>query len=309
MSAARAERSRIGTIHPMNATDRTILVGMDASETAGDALALARVLEEPLGARTSAVYVHPYGAAEGVLGDEKYREVTRELADSVHSHMRDLAVPVEERELRLVADRSPARGLQRTAEAGGAALIAIGSSRRSRVGRVFPGGTGERLLAGSPCPVAVATRGFAGKAAPLRMIGCAFDGTEESHAALTSARALASATQGKVLVLAVHEPLVGAGVAEVKGVPFVPVNAALRSDLERQLAEAEGKLREHGITVRGKLLDGDAARALAEESRGLDVLVTGSRGYGPKRAVLVGSVSGELLRTAECPVVVVPRGA
>ena len=293
----------------MSAPDRTILVGMDASDTAGDALALARVLEQPLGARTSAVYVHPYGAAEDVLGDEKYHEVTRELADSVHSHMRELGVPVEERELRLVGDRSPARGLQRTAEADGASLIAIGPSRRSRVGRVFPGGTGERLLAGAPCPVAVATRGFSGQAAPFGTIGCAFDGSEESHAALAWAGALASAARSGVHVLAVHEPLGGAGVAEVGGVPFVSINAALRRDLERQLAEAERELRQHRIEVEGKLLDGDAARVLEEESGGLDLLVTGSRGYGPKRAVLVGSVSGELLRTAECPVVVVPRGA
>jgi hypothetical protein len=37
-------------------------------------------------------------------------------------------------------------------------------------------------------------------------------------------------------------------------------------------------------------------------------MVTGSRGYGPHRAVLLGSVSGRLVREAECPVIVVPRG-
>ena len=34
----------------------------------------------------------------------------------------------------------------------------------------------------------------------------------------------------------------------------------------------------------------------------------GSRGYGPLRAVLLGSVSGRLVREAACPVIVVPRG-
>ena len=74
------------------------------------------------------------------------------------------------------------------------------------------------------------------------------------------------------------------------------------------LADAERELRDDGIEVVGKLLEGDAAGLLERESEGLDLLVTGSRGYGPKRAVLVGSVSSELLRTAQCPVVVVPRG-
>jgi hypothetical protein len=37
------------------------------------------------------------------------------------------------------------------------------------------------------------------------------------------------------------------------------------------------------------------------------LLVLGSRGYGPVRRVLLGSVSGELVRGAACPVLVVPR--
>jgi len=35
----------------------------------------------------------------------------------------------------------------------------------------------------------------------------------------------------------------------------------------------------------------------------------GSRGYGPLRRVLLGSVSTELIRTAPCPVIVHPRPA
>jgi nucleotide-binding universal stress UspA family protein len=38
------------------------------------------------------------------------------------------------------------------------------------------------------------------------------------------------------------------------------------------------------------------------------VLVSGSRGYGPVRAVLTGGVTGRVLRDAACPVIVLPRG-
>ena len=38
------------------------------------------------------------------------------------------------------------------------------------------------------------------------------------------------------------------------------------------------------------------------------MLVMGSRGYGPLHAVLAGGLAGQLLRRAECPVIVVPRG-
>jgi hypothetical protein len=38
-------------------------------------------------------------------------------------------------------------------------------------------------------------------------------------------------------------------------------------------------------------------------------MLAGSRGYGPLRSVLVGGVSGRLTRTAQCPMIVVARGA
>ena len=41
----------------------------------------------------------------------------------------------------------------------------------------------------------------------------------------------------------------------------------------------------------------------------VDVLFAGSRGYGPLRRALLGSVSGALVRDAGCPVVITPRSA
>jgi nucleotide-binding universal stress UspA family protein len=61
--------------------------------------------------------------------------------------------------------------------------------------------------------------------------------------------------------------------------------------------------------VSGVLLDGDAATELAAVSAGLDLLVLGSRGYGSVRSALLGSVSRALVRSAACPVVVVPAGS
>ena len=41
----------------------------------------------------------------------------------------------------------------------------------------------------------------------------------------------------------------------------------------------------------------------------LDLLVMGSRAYGPHRAVLLGGVSRRVIADSKCPVVVLPRGA
>ncbi|HXV53190.1 MAG TPA: universal stress protein [Solirubrobacterales bacterium] len=55
--------------------------------------------------------------------------------------------------------------------------------------------------------------------------------------------------------------------------------------------------------------DGDPAEVLVERSRGLDLLVVGSRGYGPVRHALLGNVSWGVMRGSACPVLVVPRTA
>ena len=47
---------------------------------------------------------------------------------------------------------------------------------------------------------------------------------------------------------------------------------------------------------------GDPADELTERDlEHLDLLVTGSRGYGPLRAVLVGGVSGRVIREPTAP--------
>ena len=53
--------------------------------------------------------------------------------------------------------------------------------------------------------------------------------------------------------------------------------------------------------------DSDWRGRLARASRDLDLLVAGSRSYGPLGAVLLGAVTRRLVCAAECPFMVVPR--
>jgi nucleotide-binding universal stress UspA family protein len=61
------------------------------------------------------------------------------------------------------------------------------------------------------------------------------------------------------------------------------------------------------VDVELECLVGDPARVLLGISADVDVIVCGSRGYGPVRSVLLGSVSRRLLDGARCAVIVVPR--
>ena len=56
------------------------------------------------------------------------------------------------------------------------------------------------------------------------------------------------------------------------------------------------------------MLEGDAAGMLAEASEEFDLILVGSRGYGPLRHVLLGGTTRTLFDAASCPVLALPRG-
>ena len=167
------------------------------------------------------------------------------------------------------------------------------------------GGTAERLLSESPSPVAVAPKGYADHVARLGAIGCAFDGSAEARAALAWAQALAGAARCNLRILTVHKPQLAA-IPAYHGLPTVAADEAAKRELRRRLVVAIHEVEADGVGVEGLLLEGRPASLLQEQSTDLDLLVTGSRGYGPSRAALFGSVSRALVRNASCPVVVMP---
>lgn len=76
----------------------------------------------------------------------------------------------------------------------------------------------------------------------------------------------------------------------------------------REVAAALGA--ELGAEVETVTVDADQddpAEVLAARTREVDLLVVGSRGYGPVRHALLGGVSSEVMRRASGPVLVVPR--
>jgi len=206
-----------------------------------------------------------------------------------------------------VGSQSPARALQEYAAREGAALIVIGSSHRGGVGRVLAGTTAERLLHGAPCPVAVAPHGYGERdAGPLETIAVAYRDSAEARAALAGATEIARATGARLRVVEVVDVRwAGAGAAAWPAYE-IPTDD-IEADVRVRLVEAVGDL-PADVVAEPVLAVGEAAHELVEESSHVDLMVVGSRGYGPHRAVLLGSVSGRLVREAACPVLVLPRG-
>ena len=284
----------------------TTIVGVDGSEHSRDALSLAAALSGPDG-RLLAAYVHPYGELSSLLEAGDYEQLVRETAESIFEDVRELVGDAIRSELRLVSDRSPAKGLQTLATDERADVIIVGSSSRSRLERVLAGSVAEGLLSGAPAPVALAPQGYARRSgASWNIIGCGFDGSDEARAALGLAEKLAAELRAGVRVLGVNQALAFGGVSSTGAFAYESANESLRDALQQRLEDAASGLDER---VRGsaEVLDGSPAAMLIEQSEQLDLLIVGSRGYGPVRSVVLGSVSRALAREAACPVIVVPR--
>jgi len=275
----------------------TLLVGFDGSDGGRDALELARALA-PAEARVLVVAVIPYGPLPvdfSALEEGAAREA-EPLFEEAREHLDGLEV-----ECRAFGGGSAAQVITDIAEAEEIEMIVVGSPHRGAIGRALIGSVAESLLHGAPCAVVVSPRGYAAKRHdPFRHIAVAYDGTPESKAALGRAEALATLTGAGIEILTVVAP----PMAMPGMIGYVPVDPP---DPDRIVTEAIHSV-DGGLTASGRRLDGPPARTLAEACEdGTDLLVAGSRGYGPVTRVLLGSVSTQLIHLAPSPVLVVPR--
>jgi nucleotide-binding universal stress UspA family protein len=195
------------------------------------------------------------------------------------------------------AASSPARGLTELAEAEGADLIAIGSEHGAEGPRIGLTRTAGRLLHGAPCAVAVAPPGLR-DTDPFRHIGVALDDSAEAAAALAVAYAIAGPARSAMTIYSALDDLGLAG-----------DDPRLRLELQARL-DAAAEQAPPGVNPRTVLLHGSPGRVIANASDGvIDLLVAGSRSYGPLQRALLGSVSEVLVSRATYPVVVIPRQA
>jgi nucleotide-binding universal stress UspA family protein len=286
-----------------------VIAGVDGSERSRDAIVLARRIAAVLEAKLLAVYVFPIGELAGHLHGGPGPEVRRlldEVEDAAHARVRELASDMGVDEVRLTTASSAAAGLHAAAAEENAQLIVVGSSERSGLDRVFPGPTATRLLSGSPVAVAVATAGYADRQPDTGTVGSGYDGSPAAREALTWAAEFARRGDRPLRVLAVQRQLAFGHIGVSGAFGAKSANDELRAGLSADLEQAVAALPIDSAET--EILEGDPAQMLAESSAGLDLLVLGSRGYGPVRSVLLGSVSADVVQAAASPVLVVPTG-
>ena len=240
-----------------------------------------------------------------------------ELADALHTDALDALMrareelldapgPTPDIRLQVESAESPAQGLHDLAMDTSALLLVIGSSSRGQLGRVAPGAVTDRVLHGAPCAIAVAPRGLSLAAAdePWRRVAAAYVDAPDGQTALEAAAAIARAAAAHLRILVVMRPR-DVYVTSIAVIPAFDHEGARREDADNEL--------QHGLHAcdytyaSGEVLDGETAEALAAASSNHDLLVCGSRGFGPLRTMILGGTSHALVRRAACPMLVVPR--
>jgi nucleotide-binding universal stress UspA family protein len=271
---------------------RHAIVGVDGGPTGRDAVAVAKLLVAD-DARLALAHVHeltPVRGASGAYGAAENAE-SRTLLESERD------ATTTDAELLTVTASSVGRGLHYLAETQDADLLVVGSSTRSFAGRVLIGDITRAALIGAPCAVAVAPLGYSHGSSAVATIGVGYDGSPESEAALTFARELAEHHGAALRALMVVEPAPYAGIIRVAGA--AEATEKLMAEASDELAGLQG--------VVGEVASGIAGEELAAFGARVDLLVVGSRGYGPIRRLMLGGTAAHLASNARCPLLVLPR--
>jgi len=217
-------------------------------------------------------------------------------------------------EIRVFDDGTPAQGLEKAMRELEPELVVVGATRRSAAGSMLVGTTAERVLHASRSPVAVVPQGYEAPDEGVRLVGVAFAPTPEGRDALHAAAALARSRRVALRAITVLDPR-HAG-EQSPGLMARQHHDASPGEDEHAREQLDAKAAfQQAVTETASDLDveldvlaQDPAAALVAAARQVDLLVMGSRAYGPKRAVVLGSVSRQVMEQATCPVLIIPRG-
>lgn len=206
------------------------------------------------------------------------------------------------------AEGHPGEEIVRAVEDDWYDLVIVGSGRRSWLGSRLLGSVSSYVLQSSPWSVMIVHDSL-----PMDKTGRLLVGTDGSRGASLTIQTLArlvDPSRVEIDVLSVARELSPAFLP-VPGGLYIPlaeedrIAKRLRDEASRNAEEGAQRLRDLGFQVNARVGIGDAVSQLLDVSRDedFDLVAVGSRGLGPIRRALLGSVSDHLARHARASLI------
>ena len=187
-------------------------------------------------------------------------------------------------------------------------LVIVGSSRSAPPGHVAIGRHGRQLLYDAPFALGVAARDLHDRGLHLGAIAVGYDGGPEAEAALATAADLARAADARLLVRRVVEDRVPI----LSGDAWIAMAELSHEQMwetarRNALAEARESASQLGEAVELSATIGDPGYEIRALSEAVDLVVVGSRRWGPVARLVTGGVGETLVRDASSSILIVPR--
>lgn len=279
---------------------RSILVPVDGSLMAEQAVLPAAEMAKRLGATLALAVAHPWGPMEdapvgGSADDRVMHGEELEYLDRLRGRIAaGFGIDAAWR----VVEGDPVPALLGFARELGIDLLVTSTRGRGAFLRTFQGDLALRLAHGLGCPTLFLKPRSRGQVvvppAGFQRILVALDGSRVSEASLEPALALADRSHAQVSLVRVVSPL-GAGGAE------------RRADALGYLLRVAGRLEGRGLTPEARVLPRvDAARAVLDHARHIeaDLISLATRERGAARRIALGSMADAVVHRGLVPTLV-----
>jgi nucleotide-binding universal stress UspA family protein len=302
---------------------KTILVPLDGSPLAERVLPSVRMLAPILGANVLLLHIVSEADRYHLLVDfepddpfktesENHRTSWEVLRQNAESYLAPKALELRAAGVDTTYDirlGAPADIIVEEAEREHVALIAMASHGYSGIKRWALGSVASKVVHATSIPVFI-VRGAEQPPAGvpnLKRILVPLDGSALARQALPVAAELAVGAGADISLLTVATPpLLGAPELVSRSPHYDDILVALRATLPSELGSLADDLRNHGVPVTAKAVNGvpaDVIIGVAEQES--DLIVMATHGYSGLKRWALGSVADKLLRAAATPLVLV----
>ena len=309
---------------------KTILVPLDGSALAEQALPYVRTLAALLGARVrlltvimddqrESLVVEGITASYGIidpLATQRDRWSLTTLTQHAESYLDSHAALLRRHAIDVEVDVrcGPAADVIVEAAAGQhVAMIVMATHGYSGLRRWALGSVTDRVVHATATPVFVVRGTSAAPTEPIafRRVMVPLDGSPLAAQALPLTADLAERARAELLLMQAVEEIIGASTLIAPlGRPDLmssEILRMLRARASQQLDEQAIKLRERGLLVAAHVVEGHAAEAIIDEAerQSVDLIVMATHGYSGIKRWAIGSVTDKVLHAAATPLLLV----